>query len=210
MATYNYTALDARGREQKGALEVPSQFEAINRIKAMGYFPTRISPIRQQKKEFPTPQRAAGRGAGRWDWRRTSWGKPVNRMDLAYFTRQLATLIEAGMPLVRGLRLLARQESNSGFKRIIQHLEESIEGGSTFSEAVAHHPRVFNHLYVGMVKAGEMGGDPRYHAGSVGRVHGKESEDQGQDRSGHVLSVCGAHRRYGHSHRVDDLGGASV
>jgi len=77
---------------------------------------------------------------------------------LTTFTRQLATLVDAGLPLLRGLRVLEKQERNGNLKNIIGELATSIEGGSTFSEALAQHPKVFNRLFVNMVKAGELGG----------------------------------------------------
>src|SRR2546422_7590640 len=74
------------------------------------------------------------------------------------FSRQLATLVDAGVPLLRGLRVLEKQERNPTLKSIIGELALSIEGGSTFSEGLAQHPKVFNRLFVNMVKAGELGG----------------------------------------------------
>jgi len=77
---------------------------------------------------------------------------------LTAFTRQLATLIDAGLPLLRGLDVLRKQEKNQTLKRTLQRLAESVEAGSTFSEALAQHPKIFNRLYVNMVRAGEAGG----------------------------------------------------
>ena len=77
---------------------------------------------------------------------------------LTTFTRQLATLVDAGLPLLRGLRVLEKQERNGTLKKILGDLALAIEGGSTFSEALAQHPKVFNRLFVNMVKAGELGG----------------------------------------------------
>jgi type IV pilus assembly protein PilC len=77
---------------------------------------------------------------------------------LMIFTRQLATLVDAGLPLLRGLNVLAKQERDGVLKNTINKLADSIQGGSTFSEGLAQHPRVFNNLYVNMVKAGELGG----------------------------------------------------
>src|SRR5207245_7912966 len=82
----------------------------------------------------------------------------VKSKVLTTFTRQLATLVDAGLPLLRGLRVLEKQEKNVTLKEIIGKLSISIEGGSTFSEGLAQHPKVFNKLYVNMVKAGELGG----------------------------------------------------
>ena len=74
------------------------------------------------------------------------------------FTRQLATLIDSGLPLLRGLNVLAKQERDSVLKKTINQLADSIQGGGTFSEALAQHPIIFNDLYVNMVRAGEIGG----------------------------------------------------
>src|SRR5204863_6085896 len=84
--------------------------------------------------------------------------RKVKPKVLTTFTRQLATLVEAGLPLLRGLRVLEKQERNVTLKKIVGELAQSIEGGSTFSEGLAQHPKVFNRLYVNMVKAGELGG----------------------------------------------------
>jgi type IV pilus assembly protein PilC len=85
-------------------------------------------------------------------------GGKVKSKVLTTFTRQLATLVDAGLPLLRGLRVLEKQEKNATLRGIIGELALSVEGGSTFSEALAQHPKVFNRLFVNMVKAGEMGG----------------------------------------------------
>ncbi len=84
--------------------------------------------------------------------------KTVKPKVLMIFTRQLATLIDAGLPLLRGLNVLAKQERDAVLKNTINKLADSIQGGSTFSEGLAQHSRIFNHLYVNMVKAGELGG----------------------------------------------------
>ena len=82
----------------------------------------------------------------------------VKQWVLAIFTRQLATLIEAGMPLLRGLRILREQEEAPALQRILDQIAEQIEGGGSLSEALAEHPKVFNTLYINMVKAGELSG----------------------------------------------------
>jgi type IV pilus assembly protein PilC len=160
MPEFCYVAMDSRGKETKGKLDVADQNEAIGRLKSMGYFPTRVEAAK------PKPPRAGGSGAGapRLSTRRSSGfrlpglGRKVNAKALTGFTRQLARLVDSGLPLLRGLRLIERQEKNPALRRIMGDLAISIEGGSTFSEALAQHPRVFNHLFVNMVKAGEVGG----------------------------------------------------
>ena len=164
MPKYNFVALDSRGKETKGTLEVANQNEAIARVKEMGFFPTKIietDKIKEKgdKKARATPAKAKGKkGALNISIKIPGLSGKVKSKVLTTFTRQLATLVDAGLPLLRGLRVLQRQEKHPTLKGIIGDLALSIEGGSTFSEGLAQHPKVFNRLYVNMVKAGEMGG----------------------------------------------------
>ena len=165
MPKFNYVAMDSRGKETKGTLDVANQNEAISRLKEMGYFPTKVTeaekPKAEKKKGGGAPAAGAQKGKGgkmSINIRIPGLGSGVKTKVLTTFTRQLATLVDAGLPLLRGLRVLEKQERNSTLKRIIGDLALSIEGGSTFSEALAQHPKVFNRLFVNMVKAGELGG----------------------------------------------------
>src|SRR3989304_784247 len=169
MPKYSYVAMDAHGKETKGTLDVGSQNEAIGRIKEMNLFPTKIVEVDKEKpgKKGKSPAKAPGRAGGKGGKKRGALdiqiripglGGKVKSKVLTTFPRQLATLVDAGLPLLRGLRVLERQERNVTLKGIINDLALSVEGGSTFSEALAQHPKVFNRLYVNMVKAGEMGG----------------------------------------------------
>src|SRR6266851_3192864 len=168
MPKYNYVAMDAHGKETKGTLEVASQNEAIGRVKDMGLFPTKIVEIDKAKEKEKSsgqkakPAKGGAKGKGKkganFNIRIPGLGGGVKSKVLTTFTRQLATLVDAGLPLLRGLRVLEKQERNPTLKSIISDLALSIEGGSTFSEALAQHPKVFNRLYVNMVKAGELGG----------------------------------------------------
>ena len=165
MPKYNYVAMDAKGKETKGTLEVASQNEAIGRVKEMGLFPTKIVEIDRVKdkasKTARAPARAPGKKSGvnlNISIKIPGLSGRVKSKVLTTFTRQLATLVDAGLPLLRGLRVLEKQERNATLKSIANDLALAIEGGSTFSEALAQHPKVFNRLYVNMVKAGELGG----------------------------------------------------
>ncbi len=168
MPKYNYVAMDAHGKETKGTLEVASQNEAIGRVKEMGLFPTKIvetDKVKEKgdKKSGAAPKAKAGKKKGKGMNANLSIKIPglsgrVKAKVLTTFTRQLATLVDAGLPLLRGLRVLEKQERNPTLKGIIAELALSIEGGSTFSEGLAQHPKVFNRLFVNMVKAGELGG----------------------------------------------------
>src|SRR5258708_2282768 len=164
MPKYNYVAMDSRGKETKGTLEVATQNEAIGRVKEMGLFPTRIVEIDKVKekpeaKGAPARKKAGKKGGGiNLNIKIPGLSGRVKSKVLTAFTRQLATLVDAGLPLLRGLRVLEKQERNPTLKSIIAELALSIEGGSTFSEGLAQHPKVFIRLYVNMCKAGELGG----------------------------------------------------
>jgi type IV pilus assembly protein PilC len=145
--------VDASGLRSQGALDVTDQSEALKRIREMGLFPT---TVRQATPVQPRPQSFATRKTfqiPRW----MSEGR-IKPAVLAVFTRQLATLVDVGMPLLRGLRLLQEQEENRTLRRVITEVAKTVEAGRTLSEALAAHPKVFNRLYVNMVRAGETGG----------------------------------------------------
>lgn len=164
MPKFNYVAMDSRGKETKGSLDVATQNEAITRLKEMGYFPTKVVEADKTKeksdKKAKSPDRPAAKKKGglNFNIRIPGLGGKVKTKVLTTFTRQLATLVDAGLPLLRGLRVLERQEKNAVLKGVLVDLAMAIEGGSTFSEGLAQHPKVFNRLYISMVKAGEMGG----------------------------------------------------
>ncbi|MBT6805627.1 MAG: type II secretion system F family protein [Verrucomicrobia bacterium] len=167
MPKFNYVAMNQRGKEEKGTLDVASQNEAINRLKDMGFFPTKVTEAAAEPKKG-----AKGKKGGSKRAKAKKKGKKgdinipmpkflqgkVKPKVLTTFTRQLATLVDAGLPLLRGLRVLGKQERNPALKGIIEELAVAIEGGSTFSEGLAQHPKTFNKLFINMVKAGEMGG----------------------------------------------------
>ncbi len=161
MPTFNYVALDARGKETRGSIDVANQMEALGRIKEMGFHPTKVTAAVAEKSGSKGQGGAKG-GSGPKKASKgftiPGFGGKVKVKVLTSFTRQLATLVDAGLPLLRGLRVLQKQERSPVLKRILGDLAMSIEGGSTFSEALAQHPKVFNRLYVNMVKAGELGG----------------------------------------------------
>jgi type IV pilus assembly protein PilC len=163
MPKFNYVAMDSRGKETKGVLEVASQADAINRLKEMGFFPTKVMEA-EKPKDPKADKKSKGSGGGGGGGAKKkkkggfSFGGKVKPKVLTTFTRQLATLVDAGLPLLRGMRVLEKQERNPTLKRIINDLALSIEGGSTFSEGLAQHPKTFNRLFINMVKAGELGG----------------------------------------------------
>lgn len=153
MPAFSYTAVDSSGQQKTGTVNAANAQEASTQIKGMGLFPTTVVEA----------SKAAGGGIGigapKVAKGSALFGPPaVKSKTLMIFTRQLATLIDAGLPLLRSLRTLLRQERHLGLKAAMTNLAESVEAGSTFSEALAQHPKIFNKLYVNMVKAGELGG----------------------------------------------------
>jgi type IV pilus assembly protein PilC len=154
MPLFAYTAVDAKGKTHLGTLEANSAVDAAAAVKKKGQFPTNISETtadaagKVKKKGFSLSFSMGGSGGT---------GK-VPAKVLTVFTRQLSTLISAGLPLLRSLRTLGKQEKNLNLRKIMTGLAESVEGGTTFSEALSQHPKAFNKLYVNMVKAGELGG----------------------------------------------------
>jgi type IV pilus assembly protein PilC len=167
MPKFNYVALDARGQESVGVLEAPNSNDVIAQLRQAGYFPTSVveegkGPKAAKAKKSPKAVAAAKSAAPA---KKAAGGgivlfqkKTIKPKTLMIFTRQLATLIDAGLPLLRGLTVLAKQEKDVVLKGTINALAEGVQGGSTFSESLAQHPRIFNKLYINMVKAGELGG----------------------------------------------------
>jgi len=150
MPVFQYEALDSSGQEVKGQVEALSGEEALSKIRNMGYFPTK-------------PPKAKGTGRER----KTATAKPKSRRgaggrvgikQLTQFARQLSTLQDAGLPILRSLRILEEQQKAGTFKKVIGYVADDIEGGSTLSEALGKFPKAFNKLFVNMVAAGEVGG----------------------------------------------------
>jgi len=158
MPKFSYLALDSRGKETKGTLDVANQNEALSRLKEMGYHPMKVAVMDAGKDKAKPKAGGKKKGGGNINIKIPGLSGKVKMKVLTIFTRQLATLVDAGLPLLRGLRVLERQERNLTLKEIIGKIGQSIEGGSTFSEGLAQHPKTFNKLYVNMVKAGELGG----------------------------------------------------
>ena len=158
MSNYSYVAIDPQGVESRGTLDVSDQAEALRRIKEMGLFPTKVlsaSRCSHRPAQAQPNPRAEPRT---WNLPCLAWGSGIGTKTLTAFTRQLATLVEAGMPLLRGLKTLQEQAESRPLRRVIRELSLTIENGSSFAEALALRPKVFNGLYVNMVKAGEIGG----------------------------------------------------
>ncbi len=152
MPTFQYEALNSVGQTVKGTLDAGTNEEAAAKIRAMGNFPTKVK------------ERAAKRGKGPAS--ATAQAKPTQRRKvgavptkiITQFTRQLATLVDAGLPILRGLRILEQQQKPGPMRMAARMVAEDVESGVTLSDAMARHSKVFTPLYTNMVRAGELGG----------------------------------------------------
>jgi len=149
MPTFKYEALDSQGVGIKDEIEALSEKEAISKIRNMGYFPTKVRARGAGRKVAAKAARPA---------RRRGAGGKVKVKLITQFARQLSTLQDAGLPILRSLRILQEQQKAGTFKRVIGYVADDIEGGSTLSEALGRFPRAFDRLLVSMVSAGETGG----------------------------------------------------
>lgn len=153
MANFEYIALDAKGTETTGTIKANDEADAISQLRKSGLYPTQVVPAGKGGVSSAAKKRAKkSQGKG------TKVGGRVKSKVLMIFTRQLATLVDAGLPLLRGLSVLGKQEKNRVMAGTINHLADAVAGGSTFSESLGQHPKIFDKLYINMVKAGELGG----------------------------------------------------
>ena len=158
MPTYAYEALNAAGKPQSGVIEASNSDEAVQRIKGEGFFPT---AVREQKVKGDgsvkgtdkVKKKKKKKGAGF----NISIGR-VSRKHLTLFTRQLSTLQDAGLPLLRSIQILEAQQKPGQLKAILAGVAEDVEGGTTLSDSMARQPKAFDRLYCKMVNAGEIGG----------------------------------------------------
>ena len=148
MPTFQFEAMDSTGAEIKDVIEAATEEDAQATIRQMGYFVTKISVKKARKKAEAT-------GAKK---KRGFVFGGVKSKQLTTFTRQLSILQDAGLPILRSLRILAEQARPGRLKYSLEDTFEAIEGGDTLSEGMAKSPKAFDRLYVNMIKAGEAGG----------------------------------------------------
>jgi type IV pilus assembly protein PilC len=153
MPSYSYKALDKGGKEIKGSIEATGEEAVVERLRSMGYYVTQINRQKSSVGQVDLANLPIFRFIGKV----ISRGK-VSLRHMSAFSRQLATLIGAGLPLLRSLQILQEQVEDKNLQEALDGIVEGVEGGDTLSEAMAKYPRIFNRLYVNMVKAGEIGG----------------------------------------------------
>lgn len=154
MPTYQYEAMDNTGLEVKDTIEAPSEADAQTMIKQKGFFVTKIAEKGRGKKD---KKAAPKKKAGAAKKKTFSLGR-VKAKQLCTFTRQLSTLQDAGLPILRSLRILEGQAKPGPLKNSLGAIIDDVESGNTLSEAMGKQPKAFDNLYVNMVKAGEAGG----------------------------------------------------
>ena len=159
MPNFKYTALDQNGAEKTCVVTADNKIAAIEMVRAQGLLvrdceeanakikPAKTAATQDSKK--PKAKKSGKKGKA---------GGSVKQKEMMIFTRQLATLIDAGLPLLQSLNVLSKQEPNHNLRATIIALAEAVQGGSTFSDALGAYPKMFNRLFVNMVKAGEIGG----------------------------------------------------
>ncbi len=153
MPKFTYEAINTAGQPVNDEVDAPSSEEAIAKIRELGYYPTKVRQKGGQKKQAGTVgpggtrKKVGGGGVG-----------GVSTKQLTQFTRQLSTLMDAGLPILRSLRILEQQQKPGVLRVTLRHVAEDVEGGATLSEAMNRHPRVFDRLYCNMIAAGEAGG----------------------------------------------------
>lgn len=149
MPEFSYEALDKGGKQVKGLIDASSEEVIIEKLRDMGYYPLKVTP---NKKKSAAKSDLTALPILRVYFHR------VKTKHVCTFTRQLATLIDAGLPIMRSLTILREQVESVVFKDKIAMMGREIESGSSLSDAMSKHPKIFDRLYVNMVRAGEIGG----------------------------------------------------
>lgn len=162
MPVYTYEAMNASGQEVKEEIDAANSQEAISKIRAKGYFPTKVREKAAKKKVDKKDKGKKGEAEDQFaaaPRRKMPFSLTgVKRKQLVNFTRQLSTLQDAGLPILRSLQILEQQQKPGLLKAIIGGVADDVESGSSLSESMANYPRAFDKLYVNMINAGEAGG----------------------------------------------------
>src|SRR5829696_551085 len=156
MPFYAFEAMNSSGQEVKDEIEATSSDEAMKKIRSKGFFPTKVREKAQKKSAKQKKEEEATSGGPKRKMPLSIGGVP--RKQLVNFTRQLSTLQDAGLPILRSLQILEQQQKPGLLKAIIGGVADEVEGGGTLSDAMSKYPKAFDKLYVNMINAGEAGG----------------------------------------------------
>jgi len=154
MAKFKYKLIDKNGNNKTGTIESSSMADAKAKLSSGGGMVMNISVAGSDSgsKKRSRKSKSGSKSQG------FSFGKVIKDEALTVFTRQVATLLEAGLPLLRSLEVMTRQEPNKRFKVVLEKVADTVKSGGSFSDALSQHPKIFDRLFVNMVKAGEAGG----------------------------------------------------
>ena len=197
MPTYQYEAMDHTGREVKDSIDASTQEEAQQLIRQKGFFVTKIA------EKAKKTRKAAAKKGGRRKKKSFTIGR-ISTKQLCTFTRQLSTLQDAGLPILRSLKILEGQCKPGVLKNALQDVVEDIESGQTLSEAFAKHPKAFDRLYCNMIKAGEAGGALEAILQRLADFKEKAQSPEAADQVGHGLPGRGHPGRL-HDRRLHPL-----
>lgn len=142
MSKFLYTTKDKRGEVEKGEIDASSKIEASDLLSKRNLIPLSLVPVSESRFSISAINALA----------------PIPATEKVIFARELATLVNAGIPLSQSLRILEKQTTNALMKKILSHVVKDVEGGTTLSEALGKHPKAFSPIFVNMVHAGEVGG----------------------------------------------------
>src|SRR5947208_9092687 len=156
MAVFAYEAMNSSGQEVKDEIEATSSEEAIAKIRGKGFFPTKVREKAGKKKINKKKEEETTQLTKKRKMPISIGGVP--RKQLVAFTRQLSTLQDAGLPILRSLQILEQQQKPGLLKAIVGGVADEVEGGGTLSDAMSNYPKAFDKLYVNMINAGEAGG----------------------------------------------------
>lgn len=171
MAKFRYTAIDTEGNQKTGRVTAGSPEEAQEKLESNGFFVQELEEETKGGAKGPAPGRAKKRGQNFTDVgddyakeqkdrkkKKKKIGGKVTKAELTSFTRQVAILLKAGLPLLRSLEVMIRQQRNPAFKDVIEGLADYVRSGNSFSDGLETNPKLFDNLYTNMVRAGEAGG----------------------------------------------------
>ena len=153
MAKFKYTAVDANGKQKSGTVDAGSQDEANSKLTDSGLMPTKVTPAGSEKAAKAAQAKKTNSAKKGF-----AFGRIIKPEELTTFTRQLATLLDAGLPLLRALEVMIRQEKNQRFKEVLEQIAGQVKSGNSFSDGLAQHPKIYDRLFINMVRAGEAGG----------------------------------------------------
>ena len=152
MARYKFTAIDRNGKQKSGNVDAGSEEEAKSKVSAMGLMVTKVTAAGGGSSKAASTKGEKKKGKG------FSFGNVINQEGLTVFTRQMSTLLNSGLPLLRALEVMIRQEKNERFKDLLTNVAESVKSGNTLSDSLVQYPKTFDKLFINMVRAGEAGG----------------------------------------------------